>query len=606
MKKKTNKYYKKFIYRVEKKLTVENYFKIKDYAKQQIYIYIIHDNIDNNRFIFISSKHYEENTKLSPDTFRFQQVKDLKDDINLKSKTSKFGIKFFKLLNENGEYIVNLRELVYSNSGKSTKKLYKVHIRKITLDNPDWYLEFLLDKKCNSHKKKMLQLLLYNNKYNPEIIYNTISSFFILENPDYQKFNDHSILLDEGKTGKSSIVGYMGEKVDNVSIAGLYGSSDGKNAKFRGGLVTTTKKPILIDEINELIKNQKGEKILSVLNSALENGTYNYQKQFSQKIRINNQFFFMGNISDELNFPLILEGTFGNVETLGRRIGIITYNIQLKGFQKGNIRPETPNPYLNAISIYMSNIFNYVLINTKYIKKLYRHKEYIEFEKHYKKEIILMLRDVEDIVTKSFLKSHSGAFDRVITRGLKMWIFNNIDKFIKKGFVYDNHLIYEVLQESKKHISSNLINLKNIVEHVKDFSMTDKTQEINKNSFQELQETYKKLLKFFWLNQNSITQKGVEIGRTNLKEKTSLKFVLQNYRRRGIPKKHKSFLLGHGLNITVINDKIIFRIINIKTFEGKIEGVFDLSDDKSINLKKVATKWNKDNISELDLGEDLT
>lgn len=606
MKKRKNDYYKKFIYRIEKKLSVEDYFKIKDYAKLGVYLYIIHDNIDNNRFLYLSSKHYEENTKLNPETFKFNSIVGFNESIHLRFCSSKFGVKFFKLSKEKANLSLMLKEVITSKS-KTQKifKKFKVHTKKIVLDNPDWYLEFLLNKNCKSHKKKVYQLLLANNKYNPEIIYNSISMFFKLQNPDYQKFNDHTIVLDEGKTGKSSLIGYMGEKIDNISIAGLYGSSDGKNGKFRGGIVTTTKKGILIDEINELIKNQKNEKILSVLNSLLENGTYNYRKQFGQKIRAGNLFFFMGNISEELNFPLILAGTFGNVETIGRRIGIITYNDQLNGFEKGNIRAEKPNPYLLAISIFMSNIFNSIIENPKYVKKLYVHKEYLKLEKYYNKEISKMISTIEEPITKNFFKSHKSSIDRITTRGLKIWIFNNINKFIIGEKEYNNHTIFEILEETKKHLEQNLINLRNISEHIKDYSITNKIQEINTWKFKTLTKTYQKLLKFFWLNKSIITQKGINITTSKLTGKTELKFILQNYKRQGIPNKHKNFLLEYGLNISEQNNNITFRIINIKAFESKIEGVFTINDTKDIKAKKVAKKWNKENIEELDLSEDL-
>jgi len=603
MKNRKNKYYKQFQYRIEKKITVEDFFKIKDYAKFGVYIYIIHDVQDNNRFIYLSSKHYEENIKINPESFKFQKVSDFKENIYLKFKISKFGVLFFKTIQKKTNFDINFNDIVMGTSGKKIFKKYKVHNKKIALDNPDWYLEFIKDKNCTSHKKKTYQLLLYNNKYNPEIIYNTISSFFILENSDYQKFNDHAMVLDEGKTGKSSIIGYMGEKIDNISIAGLYGSSDGKAGKFKGGIITETKKSILIDEINELMKNQKGEKILSVLNSLLENGTYNYRKQHGQKIKAGNLFYFMGNISPEINFPIILTGVFGNIETIGRRIGIITYNNQLKGFEKGNIRPETPDKYLIAISIFMSNIFNHILINTKYIKKLYRHAKYLELSKKYEKEISLMSQDLECPITLSFFKSHKGAIDRVITRGLKIWIFNNLDEFINNNFEYNNHSLYEILLESEKHLTQNLINLRNIKEHIKDYNILDKTIERNKNTFNFLNKSQKKLLKFFWLNINIITKKGIPIN--DLNNRNEIKSVLQDFKRQGISKPIKEILLTYGLNITIQSEDIMFRIINIKAFENKIEGVFELSDDKSINLNKVAKNWNKENIDEIDLGDEL-
>jgi len=604
MTKEINKYYQKFSYRIEKKITVQEFHKIKDYAKKGVYLYIIHDSKDNNRFLYLSSKHFEMNSRINPETFKLKKIAGLMESIHLKFKYSRFNELFFKVVQEKGDIAIVFNDIIKGKT-KDNKffKKYKTHTKKIALDNPDWYLEFILNRNCKNFKKKILNLLLYKNKYNQEIINHCISNFFILENPDFQRFNDHSLIFDEGKTGKSSLIGYMGEKVDDISVAGLYGSSDSKAGKFTGGLITTTEKGILIDETDELIKKNKGEKILSSLNSLLENGTYNYRKQFGQKIRGANQFYFMGNIG-EFNFPVILMGLFGNVSTIGRRIGIITYNNDLSGFEKGLTRPENPPPFLNAISLYMSKIFNEILSESKFLVKLYNHKKYIKLSSKYKNEILRMSKDIDDTTTQIFFQSHKSAIDRIITRGLKIWIFNNIDKFIKTGFNYNNHLIYNVLMESEIHAEQNLINLKNICEHIKDFNITDKKQEINKNEYDKLPKTFQKLLKFFWENIGKITQKGTPTS--DLKNLNEIKFVLQNYKRRGIPKSHNDFLLNYGLHITQPNDQIYFRIINSKMFNNKIDGLFNLGDCKNIKEKIIKKEWNKENISEIELDEDIT
>lgn len=569
---KSDVYYKQFSYRIEKKISVEDYYIIKDYAKKQLYLYIIHDNIDNNRFLFISSQHYEEHTFILPESFKLESISGLNESIYLKKDKNKFNVPYFNISKTKSTFSIMLKDVITGKS-KTQKvfKKFKVHTKKIALDNPNWYLKIINKNNCIHHKKKILKLLLCGNKYNSEIINHSISTFFILNNPDYQRFNDHSLILDEGKTGKSSLIGYMGEKVDNVSIAGLYGSSDGKNGKFRGGLVTTTNKTILIDEVNELIKNSNQNKVLSVLNSLLENGVYNYQKQFSQKIRAGNLFYFMGNMSNNLNFPLILLGMFGNVETLGRRIGIITYNNYSKGFVKGNTRTHQITPYLNAMSIFLSNIFNHILENTKFLIKLYKHKEYIKMSKKYSDDVIKLCDKVEDETTLSFFKSHKSSIDRIIIRGLKIHLFNNIDEYIKNGFTYDNHLIFNVLNETKIHMQTNLINLKNIKEHITNFNIKDKTIEINQANYNKLPKTYKKLLRFFWENKKNIDAKGINVE--YLKNRSNIKFVLQNYKRLGFPQKHKMFLLQYGLNITLFNNIIIFRIINIKLFESSMNGI---------------------------------
>lgn len=592
--KESENYYNQFIYRVEKKITVEDHKKIKDYAKKRIYLYIIHDPKDDNRFLFLSSRHFEEETKVYPHTFKFEQIAGTNESIHLKIKKSKFGIPFFRLLKEKGDFSIIFSEIIKGKT-KDNKffKKYKTHTKKIALDNPDWYLEHIMTNDCKSFKKKLLKLLLCNNKYNEEIIQHSISTFFILNNPDFQKFNDHNVVLDEGKTGKSSLIGYMGEKLDNISVAGLYGSSDSKRGKFKGGIITTTEKSILIDEMNELIKNNKGDKILSVLNSLLENGTYNYQKQFGQKIRSANQFFFMGNIGSELNFPMFLLGSFGNVETLGRRIGIVTFNNNLAGYEMGLIRPEKADPFLDAMSLLMSNIFNSILQDKKFIEKLYSHKKYRQLSQFYKGELIKIANKIEDETARQFIRSHCSTIDRVVCRGLKLWIFNNLDDFVNGKKEYNSHSIFEILDETEKHLKKNILNFQNIQEHTQEYTMSSKKEDMNKIEFEKLTKTEQSLLKFFWINKAQIDIKGVE--HHILKYPDLVKKLVYDYKRRGIPSKHTVFLQQYGANISQHNQEFRFRIINQPLLESRLKGIFkEISAPQESKSEKIENAWNKD------------
>lgn len=591
------KYYKKFIYRIEKKISVEDFPKIKDYAKNEIYLYIIHDVMDNNRFLYISSKHIEENTKINPISFKLIRLKN-NETVFLKPKKSKFDEKYFVVTKDKTQYSIIFKDIIYTkNKENKFFKKFKTHTKKIALDYPDYYFEIIKKNKCKSHKKKVMKELLYKNCYSEQIINHCISTFFILNLPHYQKFNDHSIVMDEGKTGKSSLIGYMGEKLDNISVAGLYGSSDSLRGKFKGGIVTTTNNTILIDEINELSKNSKGDKILSVLNSLLENGVYNYQKQFGQKITAGNQFIFMGNLSDSFNLPMFLESTFGNIETLGRRVGIITYNNNLNGFKMGLLRPYTPNNYLLTIQKFLSNIFNYILTNPKFLKKLYKHKKYIQLSQDYKNDLKQIYKDIDDNTTKSFIKSHSASIDRVICRALKLWIFDNIDNFIdNETEYYNNHIINNLLDITKKELNKNVLNFKNIKEHINDFNIDDKKKEMNKINFNELSKTYKQLLHFFYCNQRIINQKGVEYK--NLMEKSIIRYIVKDYKNRGIPIKQKSFFYDYGINVTMQHNDIYFRFVNKMLFLEKVKGLFEVKTDK--NLEENLNKSN-----EIDVDDEL-
>jgi hypothetical protein len=407
-------------------------------------------------------------------------------------------------------------------------------------------------------------------------------------------------VLDEGKTGKSSLIGYMGEKVDNVSVAGLYGSSDSVRGKFKGGLVTTTKKSILIDECNELAKNNKGEKILSVLNSILENGAYNYQKQFGQKITSASQFLFLGNLADSFNFPQFLIGTFGNVETLGRRIGIITYNNNLNGFIQGNIRSQKISPYLEAVSMFCSNLFNEILCNRKFVDKLYKHKEYIRLAQYYKGEVMALTTAMECPMTKQFFRSHSVSIDRIVCRALKLWIFDNLDKLITENKCYNNHSMYEVLTETKNQIEMNLINLKNIQEHIKDYNISDKREEINRMEYEQMNKTEQEMIRVFYENRKIIGIRGTAYS--DLRNIGYLKISINNFKRRNIPQKLLILLQNYGLTLSQEKNEILFKMINPNVFEEKTLGLFK---EKIISKPKdnISNVWNKNKKDDVDMGD---
>ena len=163
-------YYKKFRYRIEKKLSVQDNKKLKDYAKQSIYIYIIHEETDNNRFIFISSKHFEEKTIIEPESFKIKSANVLGESIHLKKSISRFGIYFYRILQEKGEITISLKDLIFVKRKDGTPfKKYLVHEKAVALDNPDWYLELLKEIPCRSYKKKLIKELLCKDKSKREI-----------------------------------------------------------------------------------------------------------------------------------------------------------------------------------------------------------------------------------------------------------------------------------------------------------------------------------------------------------------------------------------------------------------------------------------------------
>lgn len=608
MNKKGN-YYKSFNYIIEKKLTVEDNTILKDYAKQQCYFYIIFDVIDKNRFLYISSKHIEEKTIIYPETFNLYDISSKKDSILLKKYKTSFSEVYFNIVNE-GKHDISIitTNLVDSKKGDKIFRKYKTHTKKIAIDNPNYFIEVI--KSCNttSCKKKFKKEVLCENYYNEEIYNHFISTLFIIDDRKFQRFNDHFLILDEGKTGKSSLVAYLSSKADNVSIAGLYGSSDSKGGKFKGGLITLTKKTIIIDEVNELASaKHHSEKILGVLNTILENGEYNYIKQYSAKIESSNQFGFMGNISDVFNFPIFIEGTVGNSLTIGRRIGMITYSTNLGGFKKGFNRPVETSEFLRSVQKYLSKIFNYILNDTCFYKKILKHKGYAMLENYYKQELSKIKITDNNQLTKDFLVSHSEAIDRIITRSLKLYIFDNLDRYISKGIMYyDNKIPFEILKLTKIQMDKNILNFQNINEHVENCKITSRKSEYNTLDFNNLPKLHQNTINIFLDNLQLIKNKNSKgVSYYQLQNNQEIKQHIYQFKTK--KKSHKPLndtLSKYGCRIIISNNDVYFSLVSEQLFLSKMTGVQQQSNIIPIN-KDISKVWNKKEDHEDDFISDL-
>jgi len=577
-------YYKRFAFVIKKKYTVQQFPILKDYAKLGVYFYLIEDKRDGNRFIFLSNKHYERDTNILPDEFELFNFESLKSNFLIHKKNNEFGDIYFvpetiPQIEEPSIKISDTKIIVCLETifGSLTmfSKYQKAHNKKIAIENPNWYREFLKNIKANSIKKIFESDFLCGNSYNPEIIENAISTFFYFKTNDFSIFNDNFFVLDEGKTGKTSLVSYISEKLDELSMAGLYGSSDSKNGSFRGGIVTKTKRCIIIDELNELVKKKIGEKVLPTLNSVLENGEYNYQKQFGAKIEVSNQFGFLANIKDDFNFSIMLESCFGNTATLGRRIGIILYNNNLGGFRKGKIRTRKPSKLLIAVSLYLTQIFNTIFSNKKFLIKRLTHKLYLELDKLYKSKCSKLEQETENEPFKYFLRSHKEAIDRLFCRSIKKWIWKNLDELFFERKKFCNHSLFEILQIMREVVENNLINLNNIKEHLAQSVITSRKGECNKIYFKKLKQIEKKFLEFFFENQDIFNQNSfVSYANEILKSKTLIRKKVFDIKKFGMNKNVNQTLLEYGCFVLFKNNELEFKFINKHLFIDKTKDIF--------------------------------
>jgi len=614
---KNKNYYKQFQYIIFKKFSVQDRKEVKDYAKLGVYFYILQENQDKNRFLFISNKHYEEKSLISPETFNLLKV-DNHEELYLKFRTNKFKEKFLTYSSKENKdkILINLRHICFNkkkeenmNEGEEHpffSKL-KIHTKKIAIDNPNFAIETLKSiKGIKSYKKKFEKLAFKENHFNDSIKENFFSTLFTLRNSKYMLFNDHTIHLDQGKTGKSSLITSMSSKSDNISIAGLYGSSDSKNATFKGGLISTTNNSICLDELNELVEDNKNDKILSILNTFLENGVYNYNKQFSGKVTGGNQFIFLGNITEEFNFGSLMINLMGNPLTFGRRIGIIAYNTHLKGFKPGGII-EDINPYNEAVKIYLSQIFNYIIYETKFYKKTINHNKYYDLKSYYSKEVNKLISLTENETIRHFLNSHKEDIKRQICRSLKLYLYENLDLYIQdKKLIYSNDLVYKILELTKTQLDNNLFNLNNIV---RDINATDMNELENANilkNFEKLNKLTKNTLQFLWYNKKDLTIRGIDYD--ILEGKNEIKKGFYEFKKgRAKPTNLINNLKKYGIVMKLLADnKIMFYLSNENMFNNKCLAIFDeTSKEIDVVTTKNTSKDEPEKIDVINMDEDI-
>lgn len=602
-------YYKSFNYTIIKKFSVQDRPQVKDYSKHKIYFYIIQENTDLNRFLFISTELYEEKTFIHPNQFKLKKPENM-EEFFITRHQNEFNDTFFEIADKKCDksHSINLRnicmnklteETIAKRKAQDNKELcdlhpffsqFKCHTKRIAFDNPNWYKEFLLEGNIKDFKKMFEKHSYCQNDYDDSVKENYISTLFSLKSNEHQILNDHSIHLDEGKTGKSSMISWISNKCDNISIAGLYGSSNSQLGKFQGGLVTTTKNSIIVDELNELSENTKNDKILSILNTFLENGVYNYVKQFSAEIQGSNQFIFLGNITEEFDFSIMLENLMGNNYTFGRRIGIITYNANLRGYKKGLIRGDA-TPYVLAIKDYLSKILNYILNHSKFYTKTIHHRKYLELESYYKKELNKLIEKTENETIRNFIKSHSESIGRQNLRALKLYIFSNMNLYITgKKPLYEHLIVNEVLDKTKIVLDHNIENFKHMVTQQGEIDYDKISGDRNKKKYDRLFKVYQDFIDFFYFNKKLIDEKGANYD--GLKNKQNIKKKIYNFKKK-IHKSHNLLkeLKRWGCLIRFkANGEIIFHITNLNLFEKRCIGIFDDEEIIEVVTQKVEEK----------------
>ncbi len=570
--------YQDFDYIIERQITVEDTPKVKDYSKQGLYFYIIKNSEQKFRFAHITTRYHLEGEVLHGKALHFRKTPNLDRQINYEIKKDLFGEDYIRFSDRNKAVHNILPKEIFFKEKKTEKgsvflNQHRIHTKKVTCDKQLWFIGELRKTRVSNHKKRIMKELLNGAELDVRIEKVIKSQLFVFrENTDMYQ-NDHSIVLTQGGTGKSSILGILGKNLDNTSNAGIYGYYSVKTDTWNSGIVSQTNRPILVDECNEIINSMtsKQEGILNTLNKPLENGTYSYGKAGGRTIRFCNKFIFLGNISSDFHFENFITGLALNPLTIGRRFGYIIYDDKLH-FVQGGKRPLEPSQYISTITEFLS--FSY-----EYFSKV-RHLDQKLFISHRTKKIINdaiprltnKTRNLELEGTRNFLSSFikSSLQNRLPCMAFKLAIFENINDLIKTEDIqrFQSSKIADQFHPILEHLILDIeTSIENIVQHQDNLEIQDTDSRLLHNEYSNLSKYQQELIKKIAIIYNS--NKSV-YGWTEIPDKGNLKYYVKNLKNRtGYPQKQSQILQRYGLGIYLDESKdgIYFRVTNHHAFK---------------------------------------
>lgn len=476
-------------YEVFKRIDFSNTLNYEPLAKEGIYCYILIESPYNKRYLFLYHKELYKGTKFTKKELIIHNIKlnrilyfykDKKnkirlfqsDDPEIKPKPiyrQKIlpSILFFKryLLDKDLE---NDNKLNVLDENFYTKDL--IDTNHIITYNHEWLKKEIENNIDYYNPKKYLHKVLNKSKLDKKLIKSLITEFYYFDPADTHLL-PHSIILTNGKTGKTSILGRVGVTIDNLSDAGLFGYYDTKTSYWKTGIAETCESTILIDEINEIIK--KKQKLFETLNRPLENGEYFSGKAGNKSIKINNQFILLGNISPNFNFEQFVFNLSNNILTAGRRFGYIVYDENVN-FKNGGLRSNYEH-LGNELMIFKE------ILSTLFLSKFKEFKLYKYFTddkkinklknilNKYLPEINKILDELNDINAENtyiFLKEFRVALlTRTFYMALQITFFNNFLDIVKNK-LERRVFIEKTYSEYNEILDIITQSIKNILEHI--------------------------------------------------------------------------------------------------------------------------------------------
>lgn len=496
---------------VEKQLTVKENKNIKDYSKKELFFYVIRSKKHKYGFAYITTQYIPLESTITGDKLYFVQS-DLNKSLQLNILTNCFNQRYIEIFATNEDpnkskkvklnktkFPINVQQLffVYKKVNDDFKFCndYNVHTKKFCIDRPQYHKKEIQENNISNIPKTIERDLLNDAVIDENIKKMALSSLISMNTNQYMQFNDHCLVLTNGGTGKSSIIGKTGTLVDKSSDAGIFGYYDVKQGRWISGLVSKTKMSIVLDELNELIgKKDTVEK----LNTPLEQGSFSYSKAGGNKIDFGNKFLFLGNISDEVNMEMILQSIATNPLTFGRRIGFFVYDNNMT-FINGKVRTKNLSKKVLYISEFLSEVFRYWIEIKHFVTTIQNNKKFNRILRETQTEMIKKINSIEHTHTKEFLRNifSNSIRDRLPVMALKLAIIKlsneylNIDDYTK---VHKSKLLKTFFEEYEKLIESLKLYTDNIIKHLENQPFNNTNIQVTKQEYDKLPKNIKNLL----------------------------------------------------------------------------------------------------------------
>lgn len=611
---------------VEQQICVDFSKKIKDYSKKGLFKYILVNKLHNWRVDYSTTKYFHINARIDGKNLVFLRH-PLDKAINLKFFFDIFGERQVRFTKDRGNYTFIPKELTFKATASKEGFIYlnkfKIHEKKMAFDRNmahiqdlknespvtyQWKMKSLKNIKFSKlknyspvrykkgmehrvkslmkktkvrsatmdYKKKFRKQLLNGARVDRRIEKLVISQLFRLESNEFQDLNSHYIALTQGETGKSSVCGVVGKRLDTTSNSGVYGYYSTNKDAWNGGVVSQTTWCLIFDELNEVIStmNSRSDNIMNNINTPLEEGVFSYGKAGGREIKFGNQFGFMANISHDFHFENFIIGVITNNETAGRRFAYLIYDDAVD-FENGGRRPKEATPYIRLVSECCTFFLKYIL-KKRNINKMFSSKRAMELQNKYQKIYKKQIERIELDNTKKFLNyfCEKSIKNRTKMMALKIAIFECLNDWARCPNIAKyqmNKIIERFIFEYEDMLKDIEISIENIIEHQNSGTIDDKSSEFIKNDFNMLTKTNKEICLKVFENLNGFDKDTGYLNYKNITEKGNLKYLRKDllYNKTNTSNLNKQ-LLRFGIAVILKEKNILFRINNKFTFQKYI------------------------------------